>query len=52
MKTEKEIIEVADEVYAGSNVYSERTYETGVFEALMWVIDELSYDDFNYRGKT
>ena len=39
MRTEEEIKDVLDKIYPDDNDYIGMTYENGIEEALMWVID-------------
>ena len=51
MKTELQIKEVLSNVDTDKNKYHGMTYEQGVEEALLWVLDELEDDEFPYSEK-
>jgi len=46
MKTEKDINDILLNLETEESKYPSMTYEQGVQEALMWVLDEISDDEF------
>jgi len=56
MRTEEEIEKVLDTIYPDENNYPSMTYENGIEEALMWVIEDIPNEVFSFtprnkRGK-
>ena len=50
-KTESEITEAANKVDTDETNYPAMSYENGVEEALMWVLGEVSDEEFEYGAK-
>jgi len=52
MKSEKEIQNVLRNLpLSGETNYNAMTYEEGIEETLMWILDEISDEEFSYTLK-
>lgn len=48
MKTSEEIQEAMDKINTSETKYPGMTYEEGVEESLMWVLNQITDDQFEY----